>query len=70
MITSSPCVAAVIEPGLVILIVVAIFVLITLFKTARIVPQKEAFIVERLGKYAKTLEAGFHILAPFLDRVA
>jgi regulator of protease activity HflC (stomatin/prohibitin superfamily) len=70
MITSSPCIAVVVEPGLVFLIVVAIFVLITLFKTARVVPQKEAFIVERLGKYAKTLEAGFHILAPFLDRVA
>ena len=70
MITSSPLIAAVIEPGLVFLIVVAIFVLITLFKTARVVPQKEAFIVERLGKYAKTLEAGFHILAPFLDRVS
>ncbi|MFZ9011452.1 MAG: SPFH domain-containing protein, partial [Anaerohalosphaeraceae bacterium] len=70
MTTLFPLVAAVIEPGLVILIVVAIFVLITLFKTARVVPQKEAFIVERLGKYAKTLEAGFHILAPFLDRVA
>ena len=70
MITSAPLVAAVIEPGLVFLIVVAIFVLITLFKTARVVPQKEAFIVERLGKYAKTLVAGFHILAPFLDRVA
>ncbi|MHC5122658.1 MAG: SPFH domain-containing protein [Planctomycetota bacterium] len=70
MTTLFPLVAAVIEPGLVILIVVAIFVLITLFKTARVVPQKEAFIVERLGKYAKTLEAGFHILAPFLDRVS
>ncbi len=70
MITLSPCVVGMIDPGLVILIVVAIFVLITLFKTARVVPQKEAFIVERLGKYAKTLEAGFHILAPFLDRVA
>ena len=70
MITLSPLVAAVVEPGLVFLIVVAIFVLITLFKTARVVPQKEAFIVERLGKYAKTLVAGFHILAPFLDRVA
>ncbi len=50
--------------GLVILIVVAVF------KTARIVPQKMAFIVERLGKYAKTLDAGFHILIPFLDKVA
>jgi regulator of protease activity HflC (stomatin/prohibitin superfamily) len=50
--------------GLVVLIVVAVF------KTARIVPQKMAFIVERLGKYAKTLDAGFHILIPFLDKVA
>jgi regulator of protease activity HflC (stomatin/prohibitin superfamily) len=34
------------------------------------VPQKSAFIVERLGKYTKTLEAGFHILFPFIERVA
>ncbi len=33
-------------------------------------PQKSAFIIERLGKYAKTLDAGFHILIPFLDKVA
>jgi len=70
MIYSSPLILAGIDPALVILIVVAIFVLITLFKTARVVPQKEAYIVERLGKYSKTLEAGFHILAPFLDRVS
>jgi regulator of protease activity HflC (stomatin/prohibitin superfamily) len=50
--------------GLVVLIV------ITLLNTARIVPQKSAYIVERLGKYARTLNAGFHILTPFLDRVA
>ncbi len=59
-----------VNPGLVILVLVVIFVLVTLFKTARIVPQKEAFIIERLGKYAKTLEAGFHILIPFLERVS
>ncbi|MHC4552777.1 MAG: SPFH domain-containing protein [Planctomycetota bacterium] len=59
-----------IDPVLVILVIVVIFVLVTLFKTARIVPQKEAFIVERLGKYAKTLQAGFHILVPFLDKVS
>jgi regulator of protease activity HflC (stomatin/prohibitin superfamily) len=70
MITLSPSIVAVIEPGLVILMIIAVFVLITLFKTARVVPQKQAFIVERLGKYAKTLEAGFHILAPFLDSVS
>lgn len=50
--------------GLVILIVVAVF------KTARVVPQKSAFIIERLGKYSRTLDAGFHILFPFLDRVS
>ena len=45
-------------------------VIVALAKTARIVPQRSAFIVERLGKYAKTLDAGFHILSPFVDRVA
>jgi len=47
-----------------------IFALVVFFKTIRIVPQKEASIVERLGKYSKTLEAGFHILFPFIDKVA
>ena len=49
---------------------IALFVIIVLTRTARIVPQKKAFLVERLGKYTKTLNAGFHILTPFLDRVA
>ena len=49
---------------------VALLVVVTIIRTARIVPQKTAFIVERLGKYAKTLEAGFHILFPFIERVA
>lgn len=55
--------------GFVVTIGISILVVVTIFKTARVVPQKNAFIVERLGKYAKTLEAGFHILIPFLDRV-
>lgn len=49
------------------LLVLAAIILIT---TIRIVPQKKAYIVERLGKYHKTLDAGFHILAPFLDKVS
>jgi regulator of protease activity HflC (stomatin/prohibitin superfamily) len=49
---------------------IAILVIITLINTARIVPQKSACIVEKLGKYSRTLNAGFHILVPFLDRVA
>jgi regulator of protease activity HflC (stomatin/prohibitin superfamily) len=44
--------------------------LIVFFKMIRIVPQKQACIVERLGKYSTTLVAGFHILTPFIDRVA
>ncbi len=50
-------------------LLVVIIVVVTVFKTARIVPQKEAWIVERLGKYSCTLSAGFHILIPFVDRV-
>ena len=46
------------------------FVVITIFQTMQIVPQRHAYIVERLGKYRKTLEAGMHILFPFIDRVA
>ncbi len=49
--------------------VVIIMIIITLFKTARVVPQKNAFVVERLGKYSKTLEPGFHILVPFIDKI-
>ncbi|RZV36279.1 MAG: paraslipin, partial [Chromatiales bacterium] len=44
--------------------------IIILVKTAIVVPQQNAYVVERLGKYAKTLNAGFHILFPFIDRVA
>ena len=49
---------------------ILLFAVIVFIKTIRIVPQKQAFIIERLGKYSKTLEAGFHILAPFIDKVA
>jgi regulator of protease activity HflC (stomatin/prohibitin superfamily) len=54
----------------IILVGILLFALIVFFKTIRIVPQKQAFIIERLGKYSKTLEAGFHILYPFIDKVA
>jgi len=58
------------EIGPIIAAGIAVLVIITLINTARIVPQKKAFIVERLGKYSRTLNAGFHILTPFMDRVA
>ncbi|MBN1362353.1 MAG: paraslipin [Sedimentisphaerales bacterium] len=54
----------------VVLIGVLVFAIVVFIKTIRIVPQKQAFIIERLGKYAKTLEAGFHVLMPFVDRVS
>ena len=57
-------------PGLIIFGVLAVFVVIVLVKTAVVVPQRMEYIVERLGKYSKTLGAGFHILVPFLDNVA
>ena len=54
----------------VLLLLLVFFVILVFFKTARVVPQKTVFIVERLGKYSATLEAGFHILIPFIDKVA
>ena len=59
-----------VNPVTVILIAVLIFAFIVFVKMVRIVPQKQAFIIERLGKYAATLEAGFHVLVPFVDKVA
>jgi len=45
-------------------------ILLIVMRTARVVPQKTVFIIERLGKYHATLDAGFHLLVPFIDRVA
>ncbi len=50
--------------------VLAILAIIIIIKTAVIVPQQNAYVIESLGRYARTLRAGFHILVPFLDRVA
>ena len=57
----------VISGGLIAVIVIAFFLLIVMAKTAVVVPQQNAYIVERLGRYAGTLQAGFHILVPFVD---
>jgi regulator of protease activity HflC (stomatin/prohibitin superfamily) len=51
-------------------VVVALFVLVTVARTAIVVPQQSAFVVEYLGKYRKTLHAGFHILVPFVEKIA
>ncbi|MDO6619412.1 MULTISPECIES: stomatin-like protein [unclassified Shewanella] len=50
-------------------VIFVIFVL-KLFQSIRLVPTKSAYIVERLGKYHSTLDAGFHALVPFVDKVA
>jgi regulator of protease activity HflC (stomatin/prohibitin superfamily) len=53
--------------GLFVGLLLALVVLILLWKTAVVVPQQSAYVVERLGRYSGTLDAGFHILWPFLD---
>ena len=55
--------------GLIVLVIFAILVLVIVAKTAIVVPQQSAYVVERLGRYAGTLDAGFHILVPFIDVV-
>ncbi len=50
--------------------IVALVVVIILAKTAVVVPQQSAYVVETLGRYNRTLQAGFHILKPFFDRIA
>jgi regulator of protease activity HflC (stomatin/prohibitin superfamily) len=57
------------NPIVIIYIGVAFFALIIILSTAKVVPQRSAFIVERLGKYQRTLQAGFTILVPFVDRI-
>jgi regulator of protease activity HflC (stomatin/prohibitin superfamily) len=49
---------------------IALVVIILIVKTAVIVPQQNAYVVERLGKFSSVLRAGFHILVPFMDKVS
>ena len=54
----------------VILVVLILFLLVAFLSTFKVVPQRSVFIVERLGKFSRSLEAGFHILIPFIDKIA
>ena len=56
--------------GLIVVGAIVLLVVVVLFKTAVIVPQQSAYVIERLGRYSRTLQAGFHILLPFLDTIA
>jgi regulator of protease activity HflC (stomatin/prohibitin superfamily) len=56
-------------PGIYVAVAVAILVLIVVVKTAVVVPQQNAYVVERLGKFNAVLEPGFHVLLPFFDAI-
>jgi regulator of protease activity HflC (stomatin/prohibitin superfamily) len=58
------------ETSFIIALAIAVLVIVVIVKTAIVVPQQTASIVEVLGKYSRTLSAGFHILIPFIERVA
>ncbi len=51
-------------------IALAVVVVILVAKTSTVVPQQSAYVIENLGKYSRTLQAGFHILLPFFERIA
>src|SRR6058998_3537917 len=55
--------------ALVVFVGLALLVIIVISRTAVVVPQQSAFVVERLGRYRATLDAGFHILLPFIDAI-
>src|SRR6266542_1863211 len=55
--------------ALIVLLVVAVVVLYTLARTVRIIPQARAVVVERLGRYSRTLTPGLAIVVPFVDRI-
>jgi len=61
---------ATVNPLTIVLIGLVVLGFVILATTIRIVPQKRAYILERLGKYHKTLDAGFHILTPFVDKAS
>ena len=58
-----------IDISVIVFIFVALVVLLVLSRIAVVVPQQSAFVVERLGRYHATLNAGFHILVPFVDAI-
>ena len=55
--------------SLIVAVVIAIVAMWVVSRIARVVPQQQAWIVERLGRYNRTLQAGFHILWPFVDNI-
>ena len=54
---------------LIVVVVVILFALVVAARTIRVIPQARAGVVERLGRYSRTLEPGLTIVTPFIDRV-
>jgi len=54
---------------LIVLAILVVFAIVVIMRTVRIVPQQTSLIVERLGRYSRTLEGGIHFLIPFVDKV-
>ena len=54
---------------LIVVVVVVVFVLVVAARTIRVIPQARAGVVERLGRYSRTLEPGLTLVTPFIDRV-
>jgi regulator of protease activity HflC (stomatin/prohibitin superfamily) len=57
------------QAGLILLVIIAVFALLLAAKTVRIIPQARAGVVERFGRYQRTLAPGLAIVVPFVDRV-
>ena len=53
-----------------VVLAIVVLVFIVLMKTAIVVPQQSAFVIETLGRFSRTIQAGFHILVPFIERIA
>jgi regulator of protease activity HflC (stomatin/prohibitin superfamily) len=58
------------NPILIAVLAILAVVIYVIYRTAVVVPQQSAYVVENLGKYSRTMQAGFHILIPFIERVA
>ena len=56
--------------ALVVIFALIVFVVVSLVRAVRIVPQSQAYVVERLGRFQAVMRGGFHLLVPFVDRVA
>ncbi len=58
------------EGALIVVVLIALLVVFVVYRTAVVVPQQSAFVIETLGRYSRTIQAGFHILVPFVERIA